>query len=206
MVASESGLDRHVTLKNGLHHHHPTSLSLPFSLHTTRTTTILIQAQRFKVGNSSVLTQRLGLWRMAAIAAERAGGVGSGCAQRCKERQPRSWWRHEQRSFAAALVSASHHSAQGDERLVSRNALRRHKNTRAGGGRLGVLKDPKPPWVEAVTVGYVAAGAPLLVVLTLRGDDGVDSTTVSFLLRRALVPLNSSEDAGWPRWIGLPPR
>ena len=48
--------------------------------------------------------------------------------------------------------------------------------------RPGVLKDPGPPWVEAVTVGYVAAGAPRLVVPTLHADDGVDGITVSFLL------------------------
>ena len=39
------------------------------------------RARRFKVGNSSVVTQRLGLQRMAAMAAERAGGVGSASAR-----------------------------------------------------------------------------------------------------------------------------
>ena len=43
-----------------------------------------------------------------------------------------------------------------------------------------------PPEPEAqgapVTDWYVAAGAPLLVVPTLHGEDSVDGTTVSFLL------------------------
>ena len=41
--------------------------------------------------------------------------------------------------------------------------------------------------LEAATVGYVAAGAPLLVVASLAGGDDVDATTVSFLLRKTLV-------------------
>ena len=69
---------------------------------------------------------------------------------------------------------------------ATNNAPRSQKTARAGGERLGVLKDPRPPWVEAFTVGYVAAGAPLPVVPTLRGDDGVDGTTISFLLKVAL--------------------
>ena len=38
------------------------------------------------------------------------------------------------------------------------------------------LLDPPLPQ-GAATVGYVAAGAPLLVVPTLHGDDGIDGTT-----------------------------
>ena len=38
-------------------------------------TTTTTRARRFQVGNSSVQTKRLGLQRMAAMAAERAGGV-----------------------------------------------------------------------------------------------------------------------------------
>ena len=46
----------------------------------------------------------------------------------------------------------------------------------------------------AATVGYVAAGAPLPVVPTLRGDDGVDGTTVSYLLKVALQKKEEEEE------------
>ena len=42
------------------------------------------------------------------------------------------------------------------------------------------------PQVAAATGGYVAAGAPLLVVASLAGRDDVDGTTVSFLLAENL--------------------
>ena len=48
------------------------------------------------------------------------------------------------------------------------------------------LSEVVGPQVGAATVGYVAAGAPLPVVPTLRGDDGVDGTIVSWLLKVAL--------------------
>ena len=103
------------------------------------------------------------------MAAERASGVGSSSARRRRERQLCSWRRHEQRSIAAALVSASHHSAQGGERLVSHNAPRGQKNTRAGGRRPGVLEEPEPPnVVDRVlrrTVDQLADAAPMVQVL-----------------------------------------
>ena len=40
--------------------------------------------------------------------------------------------------------------------------------------------------VSAATVGHVAAWAPLLVVPALRGTDGVDASTLSFLTAEAL--------------------
>ena len=36
----------------------------------------------------------------------------SGAAMRRRQRRPRSWWRHEQQSIAAALATYSHHNAQ----------------------------------------------------------------------------------------------
>ena len=42
------------------------------------------------------------------------------------------------------------------------------------------------PQGAAATGGYVAAGAPLLAVSSLRGADGVDDTAVKFLLQQAL--------------------
>ena len=55
------------------------------------------------------------------------------------------------------------------------------------------LLDPPLPQ-EAVTVGYVAAGIPLLAVSSLRGADGVDDTAVKFLLRAELKKKNKEEE------------
>ena len=100
-----------------------------------------------------------------------------------------------------ALAAAQHHSAQrsaGSETYEAPTG----QNTVKAGRRQGDLKDPGPPWVEAVTVGYVAAEAPLPVVPTLRGEDGVDGTTVSFLFSLALE-MKKRERAAWRKWMGL---
>ena len=98
--------------------------------------------------------------------------VGATSARRRRERRLRSWWRHEALSVAAALATARHHSA-GPEVVTRREGQQveveveqhdglRAQNTPPQGLRPGVLQDPGPPLVEAVTVGYVAAGVPLL--------------------------------------------
>ena len=53
------------------------------------------------------------------------------------------------------------------------------------GKRPGVPPEPEAQGA-AVTGSCVAAGAPLLVVSTLHGEDSVDGTTVSFLLAENL--------------------
>ena len=53
------------------------------------------------------------------------------------------------------------------------------------GKRPGLPPEPEPQGAAA-TVGYVAAGAPLLAVSSLRGAEGVDDTAVQFLLRAEL--------------------
>ena len=116
------------------------------------------------------------------MAGRDVGGAGS--ARRLRERRLSSMLRHERQTVAMELAAALHHSR--DVGPEQHDALREHKTASSGGERPGVLKDPEPPWVEAVTVGYEAAGAPLLEVPTLRGDDGVDGTTVSWLLKVAL--------------------
>ena len=50
-----------------------------------------------------------------------------------------------------------------------------------------ILSEAAGPQGAAATVGCVAAGAPLLVVPALRGDDGVDGTTVFYLRKVALA-------------------
>ena len=50
------------------------------------------------------------------------------------------------------------------------------------------------PQGAAATGGYVAGGAPLLAVLSLRGFDGVDDITAKFLLQQALVLKEKEEE------------
>ena len=65
-----------------------------------------------------------------------------------------------------------------------------HQGQRATG-----TKDPASgPQGAAATFGYVAAGAPLLVVASLAGRDDVDATTVSFFVAENLK-LQKEEEA-----------
>ena len=61
--------------------------------------------------------------------------------------------------------------------------------------RPGIPTEPEAQGAT-VTVGYVAAGAPLLVVPSLRGDDGVDGTTVSYFLAQNLEAAEGLERHG----------
>ena len=110
--------------------------------------------------------------------------AGTGAAMRRRQRRQRSWWRHEQLSIAAAMATVSHHSFQ----VGTKNDAPRGQKTvsSAGGMRRAPLSEFAGPQGVAVTVGDVVAGAPLLVVPTLHGNDGVDGTTVSFLLAQNL--------------------
>ena len=60
--------------------------------------------------------------------------------------------------------------------------------------RPGVLQDPGPPWVEAVTVGYVAAGAPSFVVATVAAHDELDTASVQYLLQQSLLARVEEEE------------
>ena len=127
-------------------------------------------------------------------------GQPSGAAQRRRQRRLRSWWRHEQQSIAAALAAATHHGAQQNGALRSQKTATRASEeagsdtyyaprglkTLPPGTRPAPPSEVAGPQGAAATVGYVAAGAPLLVVPSLRGADGVDGTTVSFLLAENL--------------------
>ena len=137
-----------------------------------------------------------------------ASGQPSRAAQRRRQRRLRSWWRHEQQPIAAALTAAKHHSAQ-------QNGAPRRKRTatrareEAGSETYYAPRGPKTlppgvrpappsevagPQVVAATGGYVAAGAPLLAVSSLRGADCVDDTAVKFLLRAALKKKKKEEE------------
>ena len=116
-------------------------------------------------------------------------------------------FRHEQQTVRMALAAALHHSAGPREKVEKQqNGAPRGQKTaaRAGEGEVHAQHDglraqkrplpgkrpglpPEPePQGAAATVGYVAAGAPLLAVSSLRGADGVDDTAVKFLLRAEL--------------------
>ena len=130
-----------------------------------------------------------------------AGGTSS--ARRRRERRQRSWWRHEQLSVAAALASARHHSAgpgvvtrseeqQEEVEHVTNDGLRA-QNTPPPGLRPEQLPAAPGPQLAAVTVGYVAGGAPL-VVAPVAAHDGLDDATVQFLLAQTLLAKQQEDE------------
>ena len=74
------------------------------------------------------------------------------------------------------------HTPQCREGGGRRNVLR-PTGTEDGQRReaAGSLEGSWPPWVEAVTVGYVAASVPPLGVPLHQGDEGVDAAALEFL-------------------------
>ena len=127
----------------------------------------------------------------------------AGAAFRRRQRQLRAFLRHEELSVKMALATALHHSAQPGGPVVEEpeeevefeeHAGLRAQNTPPPGSRPGVLTDPGPPWVEAVTVGYVAAGAPSLVVAPVAAHDELDNATVQFLLQQSLLARAQEEE------------
>ena len=114
------------------------------------------------------------------VVAMECHGEHDGSARRRRQRRLRHWLRHERMTVAAELAAALHHSR--DAGRVTHDGPRAQKTVSSGGMRPAPLSDAAGPQVAAATVGYVAAGAPLLVVASLSGCDGVDATTVSFLL------------------------
>ena len=114
-------------------------------------------------------------------------GAGTSSERRRRERRLRSWLRHERMTVAMELAATTHHSSpKGGWPDTTHDAPRGQKTAISAGAHPGVLKEPEV-LVGAVTVGYVAAPGPLLVVASLAGGDEVDATTVSHLLKAALV-------------------
>ena len=120
------------------------------------------------------------------------GARVAGAAMRLRERRPRSWAKHERMTVAMALAENLHHSRQKVEG-GEHDGPRAQKTARATVGRPGVLTEPEPQ-EGAVTVGYAAGPGPLLVVASLAGGDEVDATTVSYLLKAALVKKKKEEE------------
>ena len=130
---------------------------------------------------------------------------------RRRQRRLRSWWEHEQRSVAAALVAATHHSAPRSGWPEQHNAPRgpttasameveAHEQYYAPRGQEqpppGVRPAPLPEVAgpqAAVTVGYVAAVAPSLAVV-LVSDMMHDDATVQFLLQQSLLARAQEEE------------
>ena len=130
--------------------------------------------------------------------------------------------RHEQQTVRMALAAALHHSAGPEVKKVELQqhaALRGQKTgTRAGEGevhekydaprrqnaphpgvRPGSLFDPGPQRSDR-TVRHSAGDTPLLVVPALRGDDGVDGTTLRFLLEQNLSLKKKQEEEKERKW------
>ena len=79
------------------------------------------------------------------------------------------------------------------ERCARRTTLYGGLKAPLSGKRPGVPPEPEAQGA-AVTGGYVAAGAPLLMVPTLHNEDSVDSTTVSLLLAENLKLTKKEEE------------
>ena len=106
-----------------------------------------------------------------------------------------------------ALAAATHHSAQQNGALRSQKTATRASEeagsetyyaprglkTLPPGTRPAPPSEVAGPQGAAATVGYVAAGALLLVVASLAGGDDVDATTVSYLLSVALAKEKEEE-------------
>ena len=124
-----------------------------------------------------------------------AGVDTATAAARRRQRRLRSWLRHERMTVAMTLAEMMHHTA-----------LRGPKMTRVGEGveheqhdglraqkPPGSLLDPGPQRTDR-TVRHSAGDTPLLVVPALRGDDGVDGTTLRFLLEQNLSLKKKQEE------------
>ena len=121
-------------------------------------------------------------------------GAGTSSARRRRERRPRSWLRHDRMTVAMELTAATHHSSpKGGWPETTHNAPRGQRAASSAGAHTGVLKESEVQ-LEAATVGYVAAGAPLLPVSSLHGADGVDDTAVRTLLELALHKKKEEEE------------
>ena len=83
-------------------------------------------------------------------------------------------------------------SSSGDaERGAAGGGARDHRklHLRGSGRNLSEVAGPQ----EAVTVGYVAAGAPLLVAVPV-SDDRIDDAALQFLLQQCLLALAEEEE------------
>ena len=120
---------------------------------------------------------------------------------RRRQRRLRQWHRHERMTVAMALAEATHHAAPRGRKTARAGEgveHEQHDGLRAlkpplPGVRPGSLFDPGPQRSDR-TVRHSAGDTPLLVVPALRGDDGVDGTTLRFLLEQNLSLKKKQEE------------
>ena len=121
-------------------------------------------------------------------------GVGrvTGAAKRRREQRLRSMLRHERQTVAMDLAAALHHSrdARSD---VAHGALRGQK-TASSGMRPEPLEEVAEPQGLSAAPRCPDAGVPLLSVPLLAGRDGIDNTTVRWLLELELRTRQREEE------------
>ena len=123
----------------------------------------------------------------------------TGAAQRRRGRQLRAFHRHEAMSVKLALATALHHSAQRVEvpREVEEHEAYvgpRAQKTPPPGTQPAALREPGLQLVVE-HAACPCSGAPLLVVpsLALAESDGVDGTSLKYLLKLALQKKKEEE-------------
>ena len=130
--------------------------------------------------------------------------AGTGAARRRRERRHRVYLRHARMSVAMPLAEATHHSApmrlktardvEEVEAHEQYNAPRRQEQPPPG-ERPAPLSEIAGPQA-AVTVGYVAAEAPSLVVAPVAEHDGLDDAAVQYLLQQSSPGSRGGGDGG----------
>ena len=115
----------------------------------------------------------------------------------------RQWHRHERMTVAMALAEATHHAApRGPKTARAQEEVERetynvprHQKTPPPGKRPGLPQEPEPRG-GAVTVCYVAAPAPPLVVplLASAAGEAVDHSTLQFFLKHAIETKKALEE------------
>ena len=106
---------------------------------------------------------------------------------RRRQRRLRAQLRHEQQSAAMAVAAAFHHSAN-KKSLLEKEVVEGTHNARQGqktaaGTRPAPLAEVAEPQGVSVAPRCPDAGVPLLSVPLLAGGDGLDKTTVRWLLK-----------------------
>ena len=140
-----------------------------------------------------------------------SGERNAGSAKRRRERRLRSWLRHERMTVAAELSADLHHSRDGgrvpyvglrapktdstaveEEEVHEAHVVPREQKRPPPGERPAPLPEVAGPQA-AVTVGYVAAGAPSLTVVPV-SNDRIDDAAMQFLLQQSLLARAEEEE------------
>ena len=116
----------------------------------------------------------------------------AGAARRRRERRLRSMLRHERQTVAMELAAALRHSRDARSE-VAHEALRGQK-TASSGSRPAPLAEIAEPQGLSVAPRCPDAGVPLLSVPLLAGGDGLDNTSVRWLLKAALKKKEEEEE------------